>query len=197
MGLEVIQKRVYDILEADSRLLSSGPALAALTDAQNNEAFPGIRRPESEDDEVREPAMGYVNLFEHPWDRKPGTHRPAIYAGVFKREPYERADLPLVINQLGIKFMTAIIPMTVVAHGKTHKEARQTRNQLKSNMLHVIADPLYHRQQGCWYEVIVAWNETESWTTVSGGNDDGIVTATVVVPILLRFNFTPGDTNDA
>lgn len=170
---EAIQEAIFDLLGAAPALYAGGDFWPA--------GFFGVKRPANGDT----PAIGYVNLFDYPYEPEPTTYRPAIYAGTKVRE---MEDVIAFRTFAGAKaeHRVTTIPIVIVTHDAERNGARKKRAQLVENIRSILFP---HTRHALWY---LLEEVKEQYTTLStGGGAQGVAESMGVLHYQASYLYTP------
>jgi hypothetical protein len=182
--IESIRDHVLDVLQADARIYrghASGWSAG----------FAGVKRIEDGVDAVE----GYVNLFDVPYEPSSTDQRPAVYCGSGEVDCTDECETE-GISSVRQEFRVIKLPLVVVAHAATRKDARKQRSQIRANIMYILLEHCI--ESGYWYELTIPGNQgggdarQVNKSSATGGSSRSIAEAKAVIPLMIRYTFVQG-----
>lgn len=186
-------KRVFDILQADARLVQSGTAYGTI----GQPAFSGVVRVSAQ----QEPIVDHVNLIETPLIPDARTSRPAIYRGMKNVEAMDRLDpdMKITVHPSGfLQYRYLIVPLVIVAASNAGQlDADSKRNQLLANVEQILISHL--QDDGYWWYLMFSddlggrriWSSAAPSQTTIANQTIHYAESYALLPVRLRYAWKP------
>lgn len=176
-----IRKHVFDLLQADTKLIQGGASYAA--------GWTGVKRIRAGDT----PTVNYVNLYDTPYREGVGSARPAIYAGTIGNAITDTLEYPTVsAASVFTEFRKCKIPLIIAAQSPKMHDAMDQCEQLVANVHSILLGHI-GAETGYWYMAQVEGDRGGGDARIiarissTGQGEVGVSEEQVVFPLVVHY----------